>query len=323
MKISVIVPVYNSSKYINKLIKSVINQEYDNYELILVDDGSTDESYNIMQNWADKNKKIKVFKKENTGPGLTRKFGFEKSTGDLIFFVDSDDWVTDIKVFNNINNIFEKNNNLDVLFFDREDIVGNEKNKIKGLKNIKHGFHNIKELKDRIRPGLGSKILKRNKLNSNMFIESNIFEDLYTTFLYLDKCETFFYTDKCFYTIFHEKNSKSLSSVNNVEVPDYYEKSLNIVLNIYKNIEKEELKYCLSLLMSDLFLAYCSKKIKRRKDFFNSNIQKNIYEIAKILNRYNIICEPQRFKIIKKLIYYFELKEYKRKYEAKENKKEI
>ncbi|MEQ2039541.1 glycosyltransferase family 2 protein [Mediterraneibacter gnavus] len=87
MKISVIVPVYNAERYLDKLVQSVLSQTYEDYELILVDDSSKDNSYLLMKKYQEMDSRIKAYTKENTGPGLTRKFGFEKSSGDLFFFV--------------------------------------------------------------------------------------------------------------------------------------------------------------------------------------------------------------------------------------------
>ena len=186
MKISVIVPVYNASKYIRKLIASIEQQTYQDYEIILIDDGSTDDSLKVMTNLSKENEKIKVFTKENTGPGLTRKAGLNEASGDLIFFVDSDDWITSDNVFEKIIYIFS-NNNVDVLFFDREDITDNKVNCINGFKKLKQGKHDINDINEKIIPGLGEKIFKRNMLSEDMFINVNIYEDLYTTYLYLDK----------------------------------------------------------------------------------------------------------------------------------------
>ncbi len=302
MKISVIVPVYNASKYINKLIESVINQTYQNFELILVDDGSKDNSYEIIKIWENKNNKIKVFTKKNTGPGYTRKFGFEKSTGDLIFFVDSDDWITNNSVFQQIVDIFNKNNIIDVLFFDREDIVGKQKDIIKGFEKINSGYHKMDELNDFVRPGLGTKILKKEILTPDIFIESNIFEDLYTTYMYLDKCKNFYYVNKCFYTIYHDEHSISLSSVKNVNDVDTYEKSINIVLELYSKLNNETLKYSLSLRMAHIFIKY----IRKYKDSSNVELRNKVYKIVKILKENKIPFIPlnNKKKILKK-VYYF------------------
>ena len=89
--ISVVVPVYNVEKYLDRCITSIVEQTYENLEIILVDDGSPDNSGAICDNWAKKDSRIKVFHKENGGAGDTRNYGVEKATGEYIAFVDSDD----------------------------------------------------------------------------------------------------------------------------------------------------------------------------------------------------------------------------------------
>ena len=91
--ISVIIPVYKVEKYLDKCIDSVINQTYNNLEIILVDDGSPDNCPKMCDEYAKKDKRIKVIHKENGGVGSARNKGIEKSTGDYITFVDSDDWI--------------------------------------------------------------------------------------------------------------------------------------------------------------------------------------------------------------------------------------
>ena len=91
--ISVIVPIYNSEKYLEKCITSLLHQNINNYEIILIDDGSTDKSLEICKKF--ENKRIKVFHKENEGISLTRNFGLAKASYNYISFVDSDDYVTE------------------------------------------------------------------------------------------------------------------------------------------------------------------------------------------------------------------------------------
>jgi len=91
--ISVIVPVYNVEKYIRKCIDSIIGQTYKNLEIIVVDDGSLDESGKICDEYAKKDNRIKVIHKENSGVSSARNIGIENSTGKWIAFVDSDDWI--------------------------------------------------------------------------------------------------------------------------------------------------------------------------------------------------------------------------------------
>lgn len=93
MKISVIVPVYNAERYIGKCISSVLAQTYKNWELIAIDDGSTDSSYNIIKKYAGSDRRILVETKENEGPGLTRNRALDKATGDYVVFLDADDYI--------------------------------------------------------------------------------------------------------------------------------------------------------------------------------------------------------------------------------------
>lgn len=92
-KISVIVPIYNVEKYLDKCIESITNQTYKNLEIILVNDGSTDNCGNICDRYAEIDSRIKVIHKENGGLSDARNTGLEISTGDIISFVDSDDYI--------------------------------------------------------------------------------------------------------------------------------------------------------------------------------------------------------------------------------------
>lgn len=91
--ISVVIPVYNTEKYLERSITSVLKQTYTNIELILIDDGSTDKSGIICDDFADKYSNIFVFHKENKGLSHTRNYGVKKARGEYLFFLDSDDYI--------------------------------------------------------------------------------------------------------------------------------------------------------------------------------------------------------------------------------------
>ena len=93
MKISIIIPVYNTSKYIDNCIKSCISQSFDDYEIILIDDGSTDGSSKKCDEWANSNSIITTYHFDNAGAATARNRGIEKSQGEYICFVDSDDTI--------------------------------------------------------------------------------------------------------------------------------------------------------------------------------------------------------------------------------------
>ena len=92
-KVSIIVPIYNAEKYLNICIDSLINQDYKNIEIILIDDGSTDRSANICDEYLKKDNRIKVIHNSNKGVSATRNEGIKVAIGEWITFVDADDWV--------------------------------------------------------------------------------------------------------------------------------------------------------------------------------------------------------------------------------------
>ena len=91
--VSVIIPVYNVEIYLRECVDSVINQTYKNLEIILVNDGSTDSSGRICDEYAGLDNRVKVIHRQNGGPSKTRNAGLKKATGKYIYFLDSDDYI--------------------------------------------------------------------------------------------------------------------------------------------------------------------------------------------------------------------------------------
>lgn len=92
--VSIIVPVYNVEKYLNECIKSIINQTYTNLEIILVDDGSKDNSGQLCEKWKSTDQRIQVIHKKNAGLGFARNSGLDIATGDYVMYIDSDDYIS-------------------------------------------------------------------------------------------------------------------------------------------------------------------------------------------------------------------------------------
>lgn len=135
MKYSIVIPVYNGEKYLSKCLDSVINQTYDDYEIIIVDDGSTDNTKKIIMSY--KNDKIKYFYKENGGVSDARNYGISKVSGEYFMFVDADDYISTDTL-----KIIDKgiNRNTDILSFNiaLKDNLGNDITSIR-----KPIFHDI------------------------------------------------------------------------------------------------------------------------------------------------------------------------------------
>lgn len=92
-KILVIVPVYNTERYVGKCIESVQAQTYTDWQMILVDDGSKDKSLEVCQRYANLDNRISVIHQENAGPGIARNTGIASATGNYVVFIDSDDYI--------------------------------------------------------------------------------------------------------------------------------------------------------------------------------------------------------------------------------------
>ena len=93
--ISVIIPIYNVEKYLERCLNSVVKQSYSNLEIILVDDGSTDNSLSICQLYESKDERVRVYTKKNGGLSDARNYGIHNSKGQFVALVDSDDWISE------------------------------------------------------------------------------------------------------------------------------------------------------------------------------------------------------------------------------------
>lgn len=147
--ISVIIPVYNVEEYLRECVDSVIKQTYANLEIILVDDGSTDSSGKICDEYAEKDSRITVIHKNNEGPSKTRNAGLKRATGKYIYFLDSDDFIAE----NAIENLAStaESNQADLVFFDAfsfsdDDSEIKQGYIIKGTYETKGGYEILTEL---------------------------------------------------------------------------------------------------------------------------------------------------------------------------------
>ena len=207
--ISIIVPIYNAERYLNRCIKSLINQTKENIEFILVNDGSTDSSEEIIKSYKDK--RIKYFKNKNQGIGKTRNFGMQKATGKYIMFLDSDDYLST----NACDELFSKaeKDNLDLVI---NNFYRVEEETEKKVEVIIPEFKNT-TLKDNKRLLLDvnlapwNKLYKRELLKKNkiQFVEDLKYEDAPFVVEAMDKAKKIGYIKKFLnYYVIH-KNSET------------------------------------------------------------------------------------------------------------------
>lgn len=137
--VSVIVPVYNAEKYLEECIDSILNQTYKNFELLLIDDGSTDLSGAICEQYKENDYRIRVFHRKNAGAAAARNFGIEQAKGYWVTFVDSDDWITN----NYIETLAVNDKELEVCFVNTRKKRRNRKTSLSGEIHVldKEHFH--------------------------------------------------------------------------------------------------------------------------------------------------------------------------------------
>lgn len=118
--VSIIIPVYNVENYLTCCLESVIYQTFNNYEIIIVNDGSTDNSLSIIKNYSNKYRNIRVINQKNQGQSVARNRALEIANGEYIYFLDSDDYIEK----NTLEMLYaeSKQNNLDLLMFDGDDV---------------------------------------------------------------------------------------------------------------------------------------------------------------------------------------------------------
>ena len=196
-KVSIIIPVYNTADYLENCLRSVLEQTYKNIEIILVDDGSTDNSKEICELYAKKYNNIKLIEQTNGGPSAARNNGINNSAGDYIQFVDSDDTI-EKNMTETLVNELEKNAQLVICGFQRIYI---KTGKSKKITNKSDAVYNIDEFLNKL--GIFyedwiinsvcnkiyiSDIIKNNNIRFNSVI--NMGEDLVFNLDYLTKCQT-------------------------------------------------------------------------------------------------------------------------------------
>lgn len=207
--ISIIVPIYNAEKYLNKCIKSLINQTKQELEFVLVNDGSTDTSEDIIKSYKDK--RIKYFKNKNQGIGKTRNFGIDKATGKYIMFLDSDDYLATHACEELFNKAEKENLDLVINNFYRvdEETEKQEEVKIPEFKNTTLKENKNLLLDVNLAPWnklYKTELLKKNKIK---FVENLKYEDAPFVVETMDKAKKIGQVNKSLnYYVIH-KNSET------------------------------------------------------------------------------------------------------------------
>lgn len=175
LKVSVIVPVYNTEKYLSKCLDSLVYQTLKDIEIIIVNDGSPDNSQKIIDDYVKKYKNIKAFEKKNGGLSDARNYGIKKASGEYIAFLDSDDYVT-VDMY---EKMYKKaiSQHFDMVVCDLN-YVYNDK-VVKAYSNIKDDTTDIRKAMINIYPAAWNKIFKKELFDIGIEFKKNVwFEDV-------------------------------------------------------------------------------------------------------------------------------------------------
>ena len=168
-KISVIVPVYNAEKYLRRCIDSILNQTFTDFEVLLINDGSTDSSGAICDEYAKQDSRVRVFHKENGGVSSARQLGVDKAVGIYSIHIDSDDWISEEMLFAMYNSACE--NNSDIVLCDYIKESKNNSFYYSYVPSGEYGRDLYKDLMLRVLPGSCCNKLVKHSLYSKYKIE--------------------------------------------------------------------------------------------------------------------------------------------------------
>lgn len=200
-KISIIIPVYNAEKTIRRCLESIIVSEYEEYEVILIDDGSTDNSASIISEYASKDSRFKMISQANAGPSSARNKGLSLSTGDIIVFVDSDDYIRN-DYLGLLARTFEEKN-VDVVFIEFHCVAPNGTElSIQHLPQMAKDYYtNLMTLSEADMFGYTWIKAFRKELSQNIYFDTdiNLFEDEIFTCKILEKPIKLFYLNEAVY----------------------------------------------------------------------------------------------------------------------------
>lgn len=318
--LSIIVPVYNVEQYIGKCIESIVNQTYKNLEIILVDDGSTDNSGKICDEWARKDKRIKVYHKENGGVSEARNLGIKKSTGEYITFVDSDDDInTDFVdiVIKNIKkekydyiayNVQKYNEN--TRYIEYKNMLNTSKlSKTEYIDSIISIYYSKNKLKGIYGPSrcIGGKVFRRKIIEDNkIFFDKEIYimEDGIFILEFLSHASSILLNNKAIYNYRQIATSTSFR-YNNDQLEQY-----NLILKKFKEYKKNKNdiynKLCLELLSTYIYRLYLTfpkyKQFQKQYSCINKkcpeiipSVEKSNYKYLKIKHKMILFAVKHKY----------------------------
>ena len=293
-KVSIIVPIYNVVDYLEKCINSITSQTYSNLEIILVNDGSTDNSAEICERIASLDKRIILLNKENGGLSDARNCGLKKATGKYVMFIDSDDFIEKDMVEFLYKNMINYNAEISVCGF--YFYYGSEKEEVR-YENVSNDYYieltpreamlKLVNSNNSFRMNAVNKMYLRGLFDNVKFPYKKIYEDVGTTYKVILKSKKIVYSSVPKYHYFQRPNSITKTYVFDEKERNRIEMANNMCNDVLSVYNDEEIKsamenFCVSQYIAVLNIMIKSKKydkklIKETKEVIKRN-KKNIYK---------------------------------------------
>ena len=278
--ISIVIPIYNKEKYIDNCIKSVINQTYKNLMIILVDDGSSDNSYAICKKWEALDTRISFYYKKNGGVSSARNIGIKYAKGKYILFIDADDLLESNMVEVLYNNIISTKSNLSICSY-----YTNQNNKTNDTQNL-IVFNRIEFYKNnkKYRGFCWNKLFELSKVKKIKFDEDvHYCEDLLFCIKYCENIDRICYTNLKLYNYVQNNDSVIKQDWNKRKISVL--KAYNMIMHILKKYEFNTIKYFYIenfCFLNDIYHFYDKKYKKEVKQKYLYLIKHNMRESEKI-----------------------------------------
>lgn len=280
-KISIVIPCYNAEQYLKECLDSILKQDYLNLQIIVINDGSTDNSLEIAQEYQKKDSRITIHNQTNSGPSRARNVGIELAEGKYIAFIDSDDFIENGMFSNMLSNMQEKNADICMCGY----YVGDGKttfyrntpeNKLLTSEEALRRLLLAKETQN----FLCNKIFKTALLEGIRLPEGELYEDIAVFYKLLEKANNIAYIDKTFYYYRQHMGSitKSMTKQKCMQFKSQIEKRNTYLLNNYLNLKKE----CIyNSIVTSLYVIGELKKLKETKQAlqFCEKVEKQAQEI--------------------------------------------
>lgn len=285
-KVSVIVPIYNASKYLSRSIESILNQSYENLEIILIDDCSTDNSKEIIKNYALKDSRIKPFYSElNQGVSKSRNIGLKSVSGDYVMFMDADDYIVKDMIKIMLEKAIKYNSDMidsyHLIIYNNKTFLEHKPLKKDLILGNKDNIEMITKSSYITGKLINTKLLKGLLFNENL----RRYEDLvFEHELKLRVNNYCLIKDVLYY--YYQVTGSLINTLG--EKHKVYLEAAKIVLDLYKNENKESRLTIESMLFTNAFLTGITKVIKNDESLeYNEKLLKDyLEESSKIFKTY-------------------------------------